>query len=160
MRTQKIFIGGKSEIPIVCHECGNAKFINTSRITHINKPVKVRCTCGSVFTVIFEMRKHYRKSTLFYGTCYRADTNEIVSHITIVNLSKTGLGFTLDSNLRDSEVIQEGQCLNVQFIINENSRSVIRAKALVRCVNRTYIGVEFYAPSDHTMKEVGFYLMP
>jgi hypothetical protein len=157
---QRIFIGDKNEVPIVCRQCGAHKTVNESQIKGYGKPLRVKCRCGSIFNVVFEKRTYYRKETDLLGVCYRSGSDEPWSNITVSNLSKTGIGFTLDSKgVRDSD-IREGNILRIQFTLDDRERSVVRIKVIVRSIGDKRVGGELYQPEQHTMKQLGFYLTP
>lgn len=160
MITQKIFTGGKSEVAIVCQQCGAHKLVNMSSIKQYGKPFRVKCSCGFVFNVVFEPRGYYRKTTELFGVCYKSGCDEVISDITVRNISRTGVCFVLESKSSSMGCIKEGDMLKLQFTLNLTRRSLIRTNVIVRFIGDGIIGAEFYKPDDYTIKEIGFYLMP
>lgn len=160
MMTQKIYIANRLEVPIICGACGKQKSLSVSAIKHFGKALKVKCGCGSHFGVLFENREHYRKETEVFGTCYKAGSEEFLSDITVKNLSKTGIGFDLDSRKLSADSFKPGTVLKVHFTLIGKRRSEIRTQVIVRLLTGKYVGGEFYRPDEHTVKEIGFFLLP
>jgi hypothetical protein len=153
---QEIFIGGKSQIVIMCLKCGREKTLDVSKLKGITKQVKVKCTCGYAFEVVFEKRAYYRKQTRLSGSYAKVGRSGFPDPMTVLNLSKGGLGFESMSN-GDT---QEGDILRVEFTLDNASRAVIKAEVSVRIVNGRYIGGEFRSLDEYAKRTLGFYLMP
>jgi len=158
--TQKIFIGEDNKAAIICKQCGADKYLTLSPAKHYGKQFKVKCVCGYTFNVLFEPRRSYRKDTQLFGVCYRHGSNEILSDISINNISKKGIGFTIDSKAIQTDSFKKGDILRIEFRLDNASRTGIRTKIIVQAIIGKTIGAEFYAPDENTLKEIGFYLLP
>lgn len=160
MTTQRIYTGGHDEVTLVCKECGGHKSIPVSSIKEYWKAYRVKCGCGFVFKVVFEPRITYRKMTDLFGVCFRSGSGDILSEVTITNLSKTGVGFILESTTIREGDVKEGDVLKLQFTLGGKVPSLIKARVIVRFLEGRNIGAEFFLPDMHTLKTIGFYLLP
>jgi len=156
MTAHKIFLGNKDQVLISCAMCNRAKSVDTSKINNIHKPVLVRCACGHSFSVVFEKRGKYRKTVSFPGSYSKEEISFHQRLMIVRNLSKTGIGFitTFEEN------ISEGDILNVEFTLDNEQKTVVRAKVIVRYVSERYIGAEFSSLNPSQQADLGFYLLP
>lgn len=160
MKVQKVFISGKEEVPIVCHNCGSHKSISTSSIRELGKTFKVKCRCGFSFSVVFEIRGHYRKPTDLLGTYNKVNPSDFGCNITVLNLSKTGVGFVIDSREGHCLDILPGDRIKLQFTLDDRERTIIQSFVLVRNISEGRVGAEFERLDPHAAKQLGFYLIP
>ena len=152
MKVKTIHVSANNEATIVCDSCGEWKTANVARYVNLDKPVKIRCSCKAVFSVIFEKRRFYRKKVNLYGTCSMHGIDE--EHIFIEDISSGGLGFKINRG-----TVDKGDTLSVEFVLDDNARSTISENVIVRHVKDRFIGVEFVDPCEHTKKVLGFYLL-
>lgn len=155
MTVQKVYIGGKSEVSIICLKCGRERKIPLSKIPNITKPSRVKCNCGHVFNVVFERRSYYRKNTHLNGTFRRLTRSERSGKITVEDISKGGLGFKT-SHIND---IKKDDILELEFTLDNPKKTRIKVTAVVRNIDDDQVGVEFQSLDEHTQKELGFYMM-
>jgi len=153
MEVKKIYVTGNDQATIICDSCGKWKTANVARYVNLNKPVKIRCGCGAVFSVEFERRQFYRKKVGLHGTCFIDGTDE--EQIFIEDISAGGLGFTINKG-----TVQKGDTLSVEFTLDDNARSTVSEDVIVRSVKDRLIGAEFVGHSEHSKKVLGFYLLP
>jgi hypothetical protein len=66
----------------------------------------------------------------------------------------------LNKARRKNLLVQEGETIQVKFLLNNNDRNWIKIKAVVKRVKGNQVGVEFTELNDHQRKCIGFYLMP
>jgi len=153
---QEIFIGGKNQVIIMCLRCGREKTVESSKIMGVSKPVRVKCTCGHAFDVVFEKRSFYRKPTHLPG--YYAKVGEMgnLDEMIVVNLSKGGVGLEIVG----SKDIREGDVLRVDFKLDNEPRTPIKTDIVVRAVKGQYVGGQFTRLDEHSKTKLGFYLMP
>ena len=158
MAVQRVFLTSKTEAPITCMQCGVTRKVDVSRFDDVSKPLRVKCACGHVFSVIVDKRLYYRKPTNLKGYFYLKDGLDPKPCVmTVENLSRTGLAIRLD----DCYAVKEGDILKVEFALDNDRKSVIRNSVVVRSIKGGgLIGAEFLNLDEHTRKELGFYLMP
>ena len=153
MKVKKVYVSANNEATIVCDSCGKWKTVNVARYVNLNKPVKIKCSCQAVFSVILEKREFYRKQVDLYGYCsFHGKDNE---PIYIKDISRGGLGFKINRVTFD-----KGDTLRVEFVLDDKARSTISEDVIVRNVMDRFIGVEFVNPGERTKKVLGFYLLP
>ena len=153
MGAKKIYVTGDDQGTIVCDSCGKWKTANVARYVSLNKPVKIRCSCGVSFSVKFEKRKFYRKKVRLHGICFMDRRREVP--IFIEDLSAGGLGFRINKGS-----VEEGDTLNIEFTLDDKARSTVSEDVIVRSVKDRLVGAEFTRLSEHSRKVLGFYLLP
>jgi hypothetical protein len=154
--TQEIFIGGKSHAVIMCLKCGREKTLDVSKLKGLSKQVRVKCSCGFTFEVVFEKRAHYRKKTQLPGQYSKVCLNGYPDDMIVINISRTGLGLETFG----TGGTKEGDVLKVEFRLDNATETLIKAEIVVRNVNGRYIGGEFCLIEEHAKRTLGFYLMP
>jgi uncharacterized Zn finger protein len=163
----KVHVNDQNQITILCNQCGNFKTIDADFYKLINEPLTIKITCnkcGHNFTIFINFRKTYRKVTNLSGICSpisRSDPRSTidymkVSKITVKNISRTGMGFTLKSPIH----IELGDTLEVKIRLDNKKRTKITKQVIVRRISNNYIGAEFTTPVDERYKDLAFYLMP
>lgn len=80
--------------------------------------------------------------------------------ITVIDLSKTGVGFLLASKNVDYYQIKIGDILRIEFTLDDSKRTVVRTKITVRYASDKRVGAEFFMLDVHAAKQIGFYLIP
>lgn len=157
MTTQKVFIGSRKEVEVICPQCDRSLTIPVGRIQSMGKSVPARCVCGIQFSVIFERRANYRKSTGLLGRFTRTVGSQTqTGDVVIENLSRGGLCLKLSGQLQ----FQIGELLSVDFRLDNEEETVIRTQVLIKNIRQDGIGAEFHSLDEHTRKLLGFYLMP
>ena len=156
METREIFIGNKRDIVITCLDCGREKKVDLSHIRNTRKKVKVNCVCGSSFSAIFEKRIYYRKMSSLAGSYSTVGTHVRTDPMTVVNLSKGGLGFKTIAEPN----VKEGEVLRVDFKLDTEHETPIRKSVIVRYVKDNFVGAAFCNLDENTQKSLGFYLLP
>ncbi len=160
MDVKKIYAPDKEKGTLSCEQCGKTRVINISDVR--SNLQKVRCSCGHVFFISIEMRKFYRKQTKLPGEYVNigehTSKRQEKSRMIVENLSRGGLGFSTERphNLRVKDVIQ------VKFHLDDDKRSEVSKRAVVRWVNDCFVGAEFLdlATSSESNRALGFYLLP
>lgn len=158
--TQKIYIGVNSDAIIVCSQCGTHKSFTPSPMKHYGKTLTIKCRCGFIFKVFIEPRKSYRKPTKLSGLCYKNNSNALLTKISIIDIAKNGIGFTMEAKTPETDIIKKGDILYIEFKLDNKNKSLIRTKVIVRVVNNANVGAEFHYPDANTLKEIGFYILP
>jgi len=152
----KIHVGKRNKAGIICPQCGKHTEIDTSRYQGKTEEHKMNftCDCGFTFEVSLNFREYYRKETHLYGHCDIAGYRDPVE-IIVENLSTKGVGFTTGIPVN----VSEGDMIEVEFILNDKKRSLIRRTVIVRRIINNYIAAEFHDMKKWD-KDLGFYLMP
>ena len=153
MGVKKVYVTGDDQGTIICDSCGRWKTANVAHYVSLNKPVKIKCSCGASFSVKFEKRKFYRKKVRLHGTCFIDDRRE--EPIFVEDISAGGLGFRMNKGL-----VEKGDTLNIEFTLDDKARSTVSEDVIVRSVKDRLIGAEFTSLSEHSKKVLGFYLLP
>lgn len=148
-----IYTFGLKTAWIVCPECGFSKSVNVSSITKYGTILKVKCKCGNILEIMFEGRQ-YRKEVRLLGRCIN---NRSESYISISNVSRKGMSFSLDSK---TFITQPHDVLQIKFTLDGQNKTELMVKVLVKEVNGRKIRAQFVEMDAFVNKEIGFYLMP
>jgi hypothetical protein len=85
------------------------------------------------------------------------DTSGVQDLMTVTTLSICGAGF---ETRRKNLLVQEGDTIQIKFLLNNNDRNWMKLTAVVKRVKGNQIGAEFTELNEHQRKCIGFYLMP
>ncbi len=97
--------------------------------------------------------KRFGKAVFLRGQCLRSPSNTRVA-IKVTRISMTAIGFQVP----EPGKISQGDILDVQFVLDDLKRSVIKRQVLVQDVDKTYIYGDFYNPPPYD-KALGFYVL-
>jgi c-di-GMP-binding flagellar brake protein YcgR len=123
----------------------------------MGKPVPARCTCGIQFSVVFERRANYRKSTGLQGRFTRnLDSEMQVGEVVVADLSRGGICMTVPESVE----LEIGEVLRIDFRLDNQEETVISAQVVIKNIRQGMVGAEFCALEEHTRKLLGYYLMP
>jgi hypothetical protein len=143
--TEKVFIYKDNKAIIICPKCEKSKAIDVSEELDSKYLVRLehKCSCGYLYTVLLERRKRHRKTTNLKGAyrCLVSGEQETKGSMTIQDITRAGLSFTLDENERQK--LNMGNNLFLEFHLDDHSKSLIKKKGLVSNMRGPYIGVEF-----------------
>ena len=149
------FVKDDNEATVVCPNCDLAKTVSVKQFRNQQHRVKIKCTCGNVFEIMLEFRRHRRKDTSLTG----AYTPEIPSMrggaVTVVNLSLSGARF----QIRGKHDIQIGQQGAINFILDNRKQTVLFKNVTIRSIQADRIGCEFFEDQAYEAS-LGFYLQP
>jgi predicted RNA-binding Zn-ribbon protein involved in translation (DUF1610 family) len=151
---KKVYVNEKNRVTIICPQCGNVKIENALqyRSEEENRNIDISCSkCDAHFTVFIDFRRYYRKKVELHGLIY--NLNEKFCNITIENISRNGVGFTLE----DVFTLELGETIDVQFSLDDKDKTFIRKRAMIRYFRDNFIGAEFVELQKFG-KELGFYL--
>lgn len=152
---QKIYVSQDGVAVMKCPACALVKSADVSKLRASTQHViKVRCTCQSIFTVKLEFRRTYRKETKLAGDYQSLPTRKHTGRLTVVNVSKGGLG----AQIIGANPFRVGDEARISFNLDDSHHSLIEKRVLVRLVKQNYIGCEFLDSTAHD-KALGFYLM-
>ncbi|BBO91228.1 PilZ domain-containing protein [Desulfosarcina ovata] len=156
---QTVFITGSNTATFRCPQCGKAKTADVSRYVATNKKVTVNCTCacGHRFRCRLEKRRQYRKSVNLPGrfVCKEEGRLPDTGLMSVVDISTTGLKLKMGV----PRTLPIGMQLRVEFQLDDNKRTPMEKRVIVRNVSGPYVGVAFHS-DDLDDPALGFYLMP
>ncbi len=152
--TQTVFVNRENKAVFTCPRCTRSKSTDVSRVFNADKKVhiKVRCPCGQIFPVILERRKFYRKPTRLPGIFIPEKTKKEFP-MTVINISRTGLEF----KSHEIKKLRVDDRLQVEFRLDDKSRSLIKKEVMIRKITENTAGTEF-CEKDEYDKVLGFYL--
>lgn len=149
-----VHIRDGSSATLICPACGLARQIAASRFRNDRHNLAVRCRCATLFHVVLDFRRYFRKSTNLAGTYTRSSSaGPGGGVIHIHNISRIGVGFTVSGQHR----IEPGQELQIECQLSDRNQTVVKKQATVRTVQENTIGCEF-AGSGDLDKALGFFL--
>ncbi|MGV8073385.1 MAG: PilZ domain-containing protein [Syntrophobacteraceae bacterium] len=160
MTVHRVFVEEGKKALIVCNQCGKSANVCEASISRYGTPIKAKCPCGYAFDVQFEIRKNYRKTINLLGFCTALGSKTPIGSITVTDISTSGVGLTLDAGLHLGRKIKEGDILEIEFSLDDNNRSKIKTRIVVRNIQGNQLGGQFSGLDQHTAKLIGFYLMP
>lgn len=142
MMAEKVFIDFKNVAAFTCPECGKSwKKDLTPIMDRINKTAhltKFKYPCGHSFSVIFDKRRHYRKTTELTGA-FIHERSQRRGIIEVKNISKSGIGFDLNSK----QFMHVGDRIALKFNLDDSERSFVYEEGIVKKIEGNYVGVEF-----------------
>lgn len=155
MTEKKIYVTQENKAYAVCPECGQIQIIDATA-QQIDRAMKyeIRCLCGVEYVVFVERRKYYRKKTDLAGVCVSYD-QETISEINVENLSRTGVGFTINPRIS----VSLGDILKIRFVLRGQRRTIIDEDVVVKRIKNNYIGACFRRFRD-SYPELAYYLKP
>lgn len=158
--TQKIYLSDKNTAFFECPKCHISKESDVSKYKNLETSIKlkVKCRCGNVYEVILERRKQFRKTTRLSGKFrYSSPSGEEQNGtMTVLDISKGGfkLKILIEPKFKKDDIIE------VEFNLDNSSKTLIKKHVLVRNIKDTIVNVEFcsFDPNDSGDKAIGFYL--
>jgi len=158
--TQKVLITEKNAAIFICPECGRSKNADVSKYKKIEKLVrlKIKCACGSSFSVVLERRKCVRKQTNLPGKFVWTTPGgqQEKGPMTVVDISREGLKLKVTIMPK----LEIGATINVEFQLDDKQKNLIKKDAIVKNMNDKFISAEFSSScsSDLGDKALRFYL--
>jgi hypothetical protein len=154
MITQKVFVNERNQATILCSRCGKKKVVDAADFQDRNKRLKARCSCGHVFSVSFESRRHYRKPVRLSGDYLKADPPKEMGELVVEDLSRTGLAFTT----LFQHSLKSGDIIKINFNLDDVHKSRVSLNVVIKRVKDRMVGAEFC--DCHIGKALAFYLLP
>ncbi len=149
----KSYVNENGNTTILCPECYKKKTLAVEKFRGKKTTLKAKCSCGHIFVVNLEFRRHYRKPTELNGK-YKMDPPSNSAGISeIINLSLSGACF----KVRGMHDIQEGQLGTIEFTLDNRKQTSLFKHVIIRNVDKGKIGCEFLDQQAFN-KELGFYL--
>ncbi|MCP4112815.1 MAG: PilZ domain-containing protein [Desulfobacteraceae bacterium] len=137
----KIFVDKDDTATVLCPKCENLTIEDVSKYMETSDTVRVKykCRCGYSFKIFLERREHFRKEVSVSGSYILKEEN-IRKPMTIINISCSGLKMELGLE----EEINIGDRMVVEFCLDSNNKILIRKEVIIRYVQGSFIGAEFY----------------
>jgi hypothetical protein len=154
-QVKTIYVGPDNIVVLICPECGNTKTLNVERFKGRRAPLTLKCKCKTATRVFLEFRKAFRKKVNLEGVYVKLNEEGQRGRMVVLNLSKKGIGF---KTLAKHNLSQDDE-IKVNFALDNERRSQIETRAIVRSTDGDYVGCEFTNPTN-LGGELGFYLMP
>lgn len=158
MDARRVFVSHDGEALVICEVCGKSRKIRVSdAVVQRYKPVKIKCSCGVDFLVLFEKRKHYRKSVGFVGSVRSVNESEKRDRLVyILDLSQRGLRFRSSTEID----LKLGEVIVVRFVLEGATKVPIQSTAVVKNITGRHVGAEFLDLAEFMKKQIGYFLMP
>ncbi len=159
MEVHKSFVTLDNIAIITCPQCHKAKNIDATKYRDSKHVINVRCSCKYAFTVLLDFRRHYRKETELEGTYTLLAPAFGTGKLCILNISRSGVGFTIGFSVSGPHSMEPGQKARIAFELDNRKRTPIDKLVDIRNITDNYVGAEFdkNQPLD---KDLGFYLQP
>lgn len=148
----KTFVSEDGRAIITCPYCNLTKQMTVAELRGKSQKVKVRCRCKQAFTTAFDFRQFHRKQTNLQGV-YDVVCGKGGGRATIVDLSEHGLCFLTTGPNR----LQAGQKVMVNFALDDQKKTPLKKRAVVRSVSSNKVCCEF-GRNQAFEKDLGFYL--
>ena len=155
---KKYYVNADCLITVQCPVCVKTRTTSVESFRGKNNVVKIKCSCGNIFSIEIEYRKNYRKKTNIYGK-YRSvlEPSYIQRDCIIINLSITGVAVKILDGLK----INNDDELIINFTLDDPEKHEIEktVKVLHVDVENRIIGGEFlYSKIRSYDKFIYFYL--
>lgn len=154
MELQKVYINEKDEATILCPTCGRKRTLIATKYKEHYKPVAVKCPCGVDFPIIFEKRRHYRKSVDLVGSYTLIDPPGGSGEMSVKDISRSGVGFETDRDIQ----MEVNDIVKVKFILDDGNLTAISKNVIVRFAKGRRVGAKFC--DEDIGKPLASYLMP
>jgi hypothetical protein len=142
-KERRVFINDKGQGTFICPVCEKGVIRDLSQFSDIESAVrlKCKCSCGNVYRVLVERRRHFRKPVNLVGMFfYRgAKKSPLKGLIKVLDISQSGLRFSVNA-VPEFEV---GSRLTLQFTLDDDDHSQVQEDCTVRRIRSNIVGVEF-----------------
>lgn len=154
MEPLKVYVNERDEATIVCSSCGKRKKVAARQYMEDSRSIQVKCTCGFVFPIAFEKRKHYRKVARIQGDYTVVEGPNEKGSMTVRDISRTGVSFETHGD----HFLKVGHVVKIRFVLDDADKSVVSKSVEIRNVEGRRIGASFI--EGDFPKALAFYLMP
>jgi hypothetical protein len=152
----RVFINDNGEGTFICPACNKgvikdlSAFLDTQSVVRF----KCKCSCGKVYRVLVERRRHFRKPVNLVGMFFfqNSQGHPVKGLIRIQDISQSGIRFSVNS-VPDFKV---GEKLIIEFTLDDEEHSQIREVGTVRRIQTNIVALTFKT-TDHYGK-LGQYL--
>jgi len=156
MKVQKTFVKTNDTASIRCPKCDLVKNISVGKFRNSRHTFKIKCSCGNIFLVSLDFRRHYRKPTELTGTYdVMIPASNGGGQMQVNNISRSGIDFSV-SGFHNIHIDQK---IVVTFKLDNRKQTEINKEVIVRRIHNNSIGCEFIEQTQ-IGKDLGFYLRP
>jgi hypothetical protein len=152
----RVFINDNGEGTFICPACNKGVIRDLSDFSDLQSAVRLKCTCscGNVYRVLVERRRHFRKAVNLVGMFFFQDSqgHPVKGLIKIQDISQSGMRFSVNS-VPDFKL---GDKLIIEFTLDDEDHSQIREVGTVQRIQTNIIALTFKT-TDHYGK-LGQYL--
>jgi hypothetical protein len=152
---QKIFAAKDGSGLFVCSVCGREKSFDVRAFLNVSPRFDVRCTCGTVTSVLLEFRKFFRKKVRLVGAC-RVERSGEEYPIEVRDVSLEGVGFALVDRRNVPDIVP-GDTVRLRFRLDNHAKSLVDRQGEVRTIRGEFIGVELHPVAYD--RDLGAYLI-
>lgn len=120
--TIKYYVSPQGSVIFVCTHCDANRHINAEAFRKKKHTIKLRCTCGTVFTIDLDFRENYRKQVDIPAVIHGA--TEGLDHpmpCTVTDLSMDGVAFRINQPF---DIQQEDQ-LQITFQLDNKRKAEV-----------------------------------
>jgi hypothetical protein len=158
---RKAFVTKDNMATFVCPQCRKPRRADVSRLSGLNRSirVRVRCPCGHLYTAELERRKRLRKAVDFPGVAFRmsADGAGARHLMTVTDISPYGLKLRFNREIAACP----GDILTVEFRLQDARRRLIRKDVVVLAARGCEVGVKYQTirADDPNDQALGFFFI-
>ncbi|WP_319525900.1 PilZ domain-containing protein [uncultured Desulfosarcina sp.] len=142
-KENRVFINDKGQGTFICPACEKGVIRDLSQFSDVETAVrlKCKCSCGNVYRVLVERRRHFRKPVNLVGMfLYRSAQKGLTKGlIKVQDISQSGLRFSVNA----APEFEVGSKLTLEFTLDDEDRSQVQEDCIVRRIRSNLIGVEF-----------------
>ncbi|MDP2735583.1 MAG: PilZ domain-containing protein [bacterium] len=138
MTAKAIFPDVQGNIYLLCPFC-NANTLKSEKLFPVHKVVRIDCSCGKSYEIIIEHRIAFRKKTSLSCVYWKKDSFDAPKHGTISDLTLDGCLLLVS----DEHDLLQDEPIQVLFQLDNPERSRIKREAVIRRINKNYIGCQF-----------------
>lgn len=140
----RVYVNDRKQGTFLCPVCEKAVVRDMSEFSRVRSAVRIkcRCSCGHVYRVQLERRRHFRKSANLMGMYLfkgGADGRPAKGMIRVQDISQSGAQFTVNS----IPAFTIGDPLTIEFTLDDKECSQIREDGIVRRIQANTVGLEF-----------------
>jgi len=155
-KENRVFINDRGEGTFICPACSKGVIKDLSEFSEAQSVVrlKCKCSCGNVYRVLVERRRHFRKPVNLAGMFVYQDGqgHQVKGLIRVRDISQSGIRFSVNS----VPEFTVGDRLTIEFTLDDEERSQIRETGRVHRIQTNMIALTF-KNTDHYGK-LGQYL--
>lgn len=159
MQITKTFVTPDNKATITCPKCNKSRNVEAIKYRNRKHTIKVRCSCHCQFAVLLDYRVQYRKETNLDGSYIMVPPAVGKGKLSVLNISRSGIGFTVGFSVSGSHSLHPGQKVRVFFQLDNKKRTDIEKVVTIKNVDTHYIGGKFDEIQAFE-KDLGFYLRP
>ncbi|MBW2449597.1 MAG: PilZ domain-containing protein [Deltaproteobacteria bacterium] len=140
---EKVYVHENDQTIIICPKCGLKKNIDVTDFKNTHKRLKAKCSCGEVFRLTLEFRKHHRKKVWLDGEYFIQGKDE-KGEINIEDISFGGIRF---ASLKP-HYISRNDTVELKFTLDDPMRTKIQTPVTVKWIIDHSVGGQFFDPKS------------